>query len=461
MTEAPNLPPGIVSAEGWIIAARRVSSDDPKEARRAQSELATYLAKQNPKPGPLFGKVLAAKDHYAAGPNGHLYVYRDGVYVRGERIVRQRIKETAGEAWSSYMQKETEAWLLAQSPALDVNALGPDRINVRNGILRWTGTRWKLQKHSPRYRTPVEFPVTYDPEAECPRYDTFVESSLPDPKVRALADEWMGFNLTSDYSFHKALLATGESGSGKSVYLEVLTALLGKGNASTLALAEIANDSFGTSDLYGKAANVCTDIDSSELRRTGVFKRLVAGESIRAQEKNKPAFDFRNTAKLSFSANEIPSTRDTTSAFFERWLVLIFPHKFRDTKRDVRNLRQMIADDETEMSGVLNRALDGLTRLRRDGAFTGSRSTDEAKEFFRQRADGFAAWLVELPDISLGRKDRTAWYAEYQDWCRDSGHRPRCPRERTTSAPAGGTGRSGLRSRQPRARATSTSGSHG
>lgn len=419
---APSQPPPIAGQP--VTAARRSSSEDPKAARRAKADLASYLAKQNPKPGPLFGKVLASKDHYASGINGALYVYASGVYVRAEAIVKKRIMEVAEEAWSRHIQNETEGWLAANSPALDIDVLGPNRINVRNGLLTWTGTGWVLNKHSPKFRTPIQFPVTFDPDAECPRYDAFLETSLPDPKVRALADEWMGFNLTSDYAFHKALMATGESGSGKSVYLEVLTALLGKTNVSSLALAELARDTFATADLYGKAANVCTDIDSAELRRTGQFKRLVAGESIRAQEKHKPSFDFRNTAKLSFSANEIPSSRDTTSAFFSRWLVLIFPHRFRDTTRDIRNLRELIAADDDEMSGVLNRALDGLTRLRREGAFTGSRSTDEAKEFFRQRADGFAAWLVEIPEIDLGRKKRTDWFAEYKDWCQESGHYP-------------------------------------
>lgn len=414
-----NKPPWLVSFEGEIRAAK-----GPEDAARAEAILAAYLAKQNPKPGPLFGAALAARDNYAAGANGVPYVYREGVYVRAPRIVKQRIQAVAGEAWSKHIQNEVETWLIASSPPLDLEALGSNRINVRNGILEWNGRRWVLKKHNPRFRTPVQFPVAFDPTAKCPLYDDFLASSLPDPEVRKLADEWLGFNLTSDYSFHKALMTTGESGSGKSVYLEVLAALLGKENVSSLALVEMTRDTFGTADLYGKAANICTDIESAELRSTGIFKRLVAGEVVRAQEKHKPAFDFRNSAKFAFSANEIPSTRDTTSAFFERWLVMIFPHKFRDTPNDVRDLRSLITRNEREMSGVLNRALAGLTTLRRQQNFTGSRSTDEAREFFRQRADGFAAWLVELPPGDRGRMKKEDWYSLYNNWCRDTGHQP-------------------------------------
>lgn len=403
--------------------AKRVKTN-ARSTQKAELQLKEFLAKQNPKPGPLFGTVLARRDFYASGANGQLYVYRDGVYVRAPSIVKKRIQEVAGESWSRYIQNEVEAWLVANSEPLDLNALGPNRINVLNGILEWDGSGWVLKKHSPRYRTPIQYPVRYDPRAKCPVYDRFIETSLPDPLVRDLADEWLGYNLTPDYSHHKAMMTTGESGSGKSVYLEVTTALLGARNVSAMALVEMTRDTFGTADLYGKAANICTDIESAELRHTGLFKRLVAGEVVRAQEKHKPAFDFRNTAKLSFSANEIPSTRDTTSAFFDRWVVLIFPHKFRDTSKDDRGLKGKIAGSPSEMSGVLNRALAGLTRLRKQDAFTGSRSTDEAKRFFRERADGFAAWLVELPPGDAGRDRRENWYRRYQDWAKETGHQP-------------------------------------
>ena len=32
---------------------------------------------------------------------------------------------------------------------------------------------------------------------------------------------------------------------------------------------------------------------------------------------------------------------------------MIFPHRFRDTPKDKRNLRKLITDDDREMSGIL------------------------------------------------------------------------------------------------------------
>jgi putative DNA primase/helicase len=365
----------------WLVAVGREleASRGAQPPSEAEAVLTAWLAKQNPKPGPMFGAVLAERTTTPPGQTGVPYVYRDGVYAAPPRSSSSASRPSLGRRGPGTSRTRLSPGSRPTPRRSTRTRSDRTGINVRNGILRWTGKCWRLEKHDPSFRTTVQFPVTFNPAAECPVYDDFLGSSLPDPDVRKLADEWMGFNLTPDYSFHKALMTSGESGSWKSVFLEVLGALLGKDNTASLALRELTTDTFGTADLYGKVANICTDIESAELRSTCVFKHLVAGEVVRAQAKHKDAFDFRNTAKFSFSANEVPSTRDTTSAFFERWLVIIFPHKFRDTPRDRRDLKATITGSEEEMSGVLNRALAGLTRLRRQQSFTGSRWTDEAR----------------------------------------------------------------------------------
>jgi Family of unknown function (DUF5906) len=50
-----------------------------------------------------------------------------------------------------------------------------------------------------------------------------------------------------------------------------------------------------------------------------------SGDSIRAQNKFKDPFSFRNYAKLIFSANKIPESDDDSSyAYYRRWLIIEF-----------------------------------------------------------------------------------------------------------------------------------------
>jgi putative DNA primase/helicase len=129
-------------------------------------------------------------------------------------------------------------------------------------------------------------------------------------------------------------------------------------------------------------------------------------------------------AKLSFSANEVPASRDGSRAYFDRWQVVEWPKKFRDTDDEDKLLKDKIAGSEAEMSGVLNRALAGLTRLRRTGQFTSSPELQIAKGKFRFRSDNAAAFLLEEATRKAVRRKQSDWYTLYTGWCSDSQHRP-------------------------------------
>lgn len=395
--------------------------------KRSQAEAALRLwqSEQDSKPGAMYGRVLQEDAEFASGKNGILYVYESGVYVPSEDYVDARLQDLAADRWSRHLRTETLAWLLGCSPGL-VDGLGPDVINVRNGLLRWERGKWRLRRHDPEVRTTVQLPVTFDKEASCPLYDELLETSAPDAATRDFLDEWSGYNLTSDYGHQKALMLGGQSGSGKSQYLHVLGELLGRGNMAAVMLQALGENRFAAADLYGKLANICADISSHELRMTGIFKQLTGGDVIRAEKKHKDSFDFTNAAKLSFSANEIPTTSDATSAFFDRWVIVRFPHKFRGTAAERKNIGLQITTNPDEMSGVLNRALRGLARLRQKGEFTIGPAMRQAQAEFRREADSAALFVSALatPDKAVRIRQGRELYERYRSWCDVNGHRP-------------------------------------
>jgi putative DNA primase/helicase len=391
----------------------------------AQDALSAWQSEQNTRPAALYGRVLQEGAHFASGKDGSLYVYERGVYIAAERYVEARLQDLAGDTWSRHIRNETMAWLSGCSPGLE-DGLGPDIINVRNGLLVWSKGKWRLRDHTPEVRSTVQLPVTFDREAKCPLYDELLETSLPDDDTRAFLDEWSGYNLTSDYAHQKALMLGGESGSGKTQYLHVLGQLLGAANMTAVTLQALGDNKFAAADLYGKLANICSDISSHELRMTGIFKQLTGGDVVRAEKKYRDAFEFNNAAKLSFSANEIPTTSDATSAFFDRWIVVRFPQKFRGTEAEHKNFGRQIANNPDEMSGVLNRALRGLTRLRQQGRFTAGKAMRIASAEFRREADTVALFVAELatPGNPQRLRQGTPLYERYRAWCDSTGHKP-------------------------------------
>lgn len=409
-----------LSAASNVINAAASGGKRRMKRNRVDSELARYLADKQDTPGPMFGRALLSKDHYAAGHDGGVYVYQGGVYVPAASHVKRKVQERAKNKWTRAIQNEVLAWLHSAANELD-DEPNPDVINVKNGLLRWTGEGWELTRHDPELRTTKQLPVAYWPKATCRLYDRFIKSSQPDLRVRKLLDEWAGYNLTSDCGQEKALINIGASGAGKSVYLHVLESMLGSGNVSSKTLQSLVNNRFASADLYGKLASICADLSATELKATGTFKELVSGDLISAEKKMKDSFQFHNVAKLSFNANEIPGSPDGTAAFFDRWLVVSWPKKFRDTKADDKQLKEKLTGNPREMSGVLNRALAGLIRLRQAAQFTDCSALHTAKDQFRVGADNVAGYLLDVATEKARRQDKRAWYSDYKAWCEGNG----------------------------------------
>jgi phage/plasmid-associated DNA primase len=63
----------------------------------------------------------------------------------------------------------------------------------------------------------------------------------------------------------KAICLPGEGGNGKSVFLDLATRFLGSENVCHLSLQRLDAARFSGARLYGKLANICTDLPSDRL----------------------------------------------------------------------------------------------------------------------------------------------------------------------------------------------------
>ena len=204
-------------------------------------------------------------------------------------------------------------------------------INLLNGRLEWATDT--LQPHTPRRVYRHSIPVSYDPQATCPTFDHYLETTL-DEDVIPLADEIIGHLLIPDTRYEKAVMLTGDGENGKSVFIDTLTALLGSQHVSNVALQDLEENRFRVAELFGKLGNFFADLDPRALKSTSLFKALVTGDEIEAERKFTDPFKFRNVARLVFSANKLPDSSDRTHAFYRRWHVIPFTRTFTDETRD-------------------------------------------------------------------------------------------------------------------------------
>lgn len=363
-------------------------------------------------------RQLAKAHSYAIGGQ-QLYTFDSGCYRPGERQVQQHVVELLGGAWSKRKADEIVSFLRIMSPELWPRP-PLETLNVANGLL--TVETRKLAPHDAAHLSPVQIAGRFDPDAGCPAIEAFLQSTIPD--LIGLFFEIVGYLLTPDTRLQKAIMFNGPGGTGKSVAANLVRALLGAENVSSVALHQLEEDRFATADLYGRLANVFADLDARALRSSSIFKSATGGDVLRAERKHREPFTFTPYARMLFSANEAPPTSDNSDAFFDRWLIVPFHERHRGTSHQDVDLLSRLTTPE-ELSGLLNHALVALDRLRRQHGFTRVASSEKAGERFRIDADSAAGFCEER--CALDREGRVAkpeLFAAYRAWCDANNRRP-------------------------------------
>ena len=364
---------------------------------------------------------ITANSHFAVDAGRRLFFYKDGLYQpHGDHHIKRQVKEilTAAKKPDHWYKKKVEevveyiavdAPRLWERPPLDV-------INVANGLVSVSGRT--LTPHSPDHLSPIQVPVKFDPTARCPVIDKFVLSTFPSDAV-VIAYEIPAWLVTPDTSIQKAILLLGDGANGKSTYLCLVIAFIGRRNCSAVSLHKLEADRFSIARLVGRLANICPDLPGTDLTSSSIFKAITGGDELQGERKFADAFEFTPFARLLFSANHPPRSSDASSAFFRRWLVLPFEQRFVEGHGKAIPRRELDAmlSEPTELSGLLNKALDALPGLRERG-FSESVSTKAAMDEFRQTTDPLAVWLdrntVGRPDAFV-RQDTLC--AMYNDDC--------------------------------------------
>lgn len=346
-----------------------------------------------------------------------IYLYQDGYYHHNAEIwIKKRVQEILGDETTSYLKNEVLGCIRGATYTDPNTQSNTGLVNLRNGLLDLH--TMTLLPHTPEVFTITQIPITHTPGATCPQTKKFLEEILP-PQDIPIIQELIGYCLLPDYRFQRAFMLLGDGRNGKSTLLNLTRIFLGKENTTSIDLHEIIQNRFTRAQLLGKLANIYPDLTSKTLNHTGIFKALTGGDSITADRKFKNPITFINTAKLIFSANELPQTLDDTLAFYRRWIILNFPHKFEGDNCDPQKLEKLTTPQE--LSGLLNWALEGLQRLLTNGDFSHSMTAEETQRYYTRLASSVAYYLEEnIEENPDGWVSKDELYSHYTSWCRNN-----------------------------------------
>jgi len=361
---------------------------------------------------------LMSENHFIYSTE-HLFVYRDGVYEsNAERFIKQQCRKKLGNAARVNRLNEVIAHI-SDMTFVETDELNTrtNLINLKNGMYDWI--EGKLLPHNSEYLSTIRISAEYNPQATCPTVDYFFESTLPKDCI-PIADELFGYMLIPYVRFEKAFMFTGTGANGKSTFLNLLEAFIGADNVAKIPLQELDEHRFKRADLFGKLVNLFADLDARDLQSSTYFKTIVSGDSIDAERKHQDPFFFRPFARLAFSANEIPNSPDNSYAYFRRWCIIPFPHRFEGKNADKSLADKMI--EPSELAGLLNRALKGLHRLFSNEGFTESETIKESLEYYKKQNDTVAAFVADCCEFGeVFEIERTKIYSTYTIYCQNEG----------------------------------------
>ncbi len=284
-----------------------------------------------------------------------------------------------------------------------------------------------LRPHSPEYFSLTIIPHQLNPATKPHLWMKFLDEMLPDKELQKFLQEWFGYNLIHDSSYHKFVLLVGEGANGKSVVCVVLRTLLGERNISSVGLEQFnPTRTFPIASMAGKLANIVEELSEFDKASEGLLKTLSSGGNITIERKHRDPFETCTHPHLTFATNILPSFRDRSDGLWRRMIVIPFTTQILDTTKQNTNLVNSNWWIESgEIVGVLNWALEGLKRLTLNKSFTVPSASEKYVEKYKNESNPTQVFIKDNCKYFKGKVISTKeLYQSYSEWMRERGNYP-------------------------------------
>lgn len=378
-------------------------TDDNKKMKISTSSLGTLIYQEH---GHFFTMV----------DNKEIYTYNEQGYYEnsGDAKIRNFTEYYLGAYVKERYKTEVVGWIRDHNYMKREDIKVPlNLINLKNGILNID--TMELIPHSPDFLFFGRLPVNYDPEAKYDKFEKFLnhlsmKENETREKVVNTIQEYLGYCLLRSYPYKNYIVFDGGGDNGKTTLLNIVVALFGSENNTSISLQEINNRPFAKSQLYQKHINVSDDLPRRALKYTGEIKQITGNSPLWADIKNhKKGIYFTNYAKPWYACNELPITYDYTDAFFSRMIQITLLNKYLEKGNpDINNINVFERDidlfetltTEKSLSGIFNFVLEGLKKLLKNKRFSDDMTTEEKRTLYLRKTNSIHAFIEDEIEIA-------------------------------------------------------------
>lgn len=366
----------------------------------------------------LMGQYLINNSHVII-LNDQLHIYDGGVYVTGKRKLERKMVELV-DTIKINQRREVMGYLENKAPTIKETA-DANYIAFKNGILNFsTG---QLESFRPDIVITNMIPHNYNYNAYSADVDIVLDRlSCNDDSIRDLLEEMAGYCLYRRNELRKAFILIGDKANGKSTYLDCIVNMVGSDNTSALDIKELG-DRFRTAGLFGKLINAGDDIGDEFIADASIFKKVVSGDRIIAENKGQSPFEFNNYSKFIFSANNIPRIKDKTGAVLDRLIIIPFNATFTKDSPDYDPYIKYKLRSEEAMEYLIQVGLDGLKRVLANNGFTVSNKVKAELDKYNEQNNPVIGFFKEVDiDTDILNESTKDVYTRYTLYCNENNY---------------------------------------
>lgn len=240
----------------------------------------------------------------------------------------------------------------------------PGIIVFRNGT--YSLRENKLKPHSKDNMAITALPCDYDPNAKCKVLRKYVKDvSNGNENMEKSMQEFYGVVLVHSTRPHRSLLEVGAGENGKSLNLDVAELLSGHEVTAQVSLNDlVGNKAFDRLLILNSNLVTIHELEQGlkmEKLLSENTKRIITGEQISAEVKFGRKICFKPRMMLMFASNYMPEIERPSPSLMRRLLIMRFTRIFTEEEQNPNLLNEI----KKELSGVVNYALEGYQRLRK------------------------------------------------------------------------------------------------
>lgn len=296
--------------------------------------------------------------------------------------------------------------------------------------------RMVLRDHAAEDMLTRKISVSFDGHAVGTRWEKYLEEVLPDVEYRKFLQRAVGMALLGDTSNAAFFVLHGQTGCGKSTFLEVISAMFGefgKTAAASTFRASRNGEQGATNnlhDLMGSRLVVTSETAEGAKLDEELIKRITGGDQVTSRQMYQQNITWKPQFTMFMATNFPPTLTAADGAIWRRVKPIHFPNTFYDTDGGTTaelGLSRRIV--EAELAGVFNWALEGVRMYRTDGLGEPDALRQQVKEY-RQEMDpihGFLSNTVSdgtlVEDVEASIASNTLFNV-YVTWSRNNNMAP-------------------------------------